>query len=128
MNKGDHRATLDLYRDSASAVSATGDHAGASVIAHMAGVAETDDAERLNWDLLALREADAAVDRDDVRGFYPSLYNNLAYSHIKLGDRDEALRCLRLAWSHGGALEPGAYGDRVRATIRSRLDELENKP
>ena len=56
----------------------------------MAGVIEPDPARKLDWNVNALREADAAADRERIRGFYASLHNNLAFSHAMLGNLDEA--------------------------------------
>ncbi len=91
----------------------------------MAGVADEDPARKHRWNVLALREADAEPDRASVAGFYPSLYHNLAFSHLGLGEETDALRSLRLARSHFDALEPGPYADRVKAAITTRLEELE---
>jgi hypothetical protein len=72
----------------------------------MAGVADEDPVAKHNWNVLALREAEA-------------------FSHLRLGEEGEALRFLRLARSHFGALEPGPYADRVNSAITMRLEELE---
>lgn len=79
---------------------------------------------KLRWNLDALREADAAGDHPLVATFYPSLYSNLGYSYLMLGDRTEALRNMELAASRLGDLEPGPYADRVRSTIEAQLNKL----
>src|SRR5438128_18337 len=86
---------LAVYRSGWDEAVARGDHLGASTIAHMAGVAEPDPAAKLEWNELALREADAEADRTDIEALYPSLYNNLATSHALLGDRAKAIGYLR---------------------------------
>jgi hypothetical protein len=121
---GDVLAGLERYRAAFEELVATDQHYDASTIAHMAGTIDEDDATKLIWNVLALREADAEADRESVAWFYPSLHNNLAYSYARLGDKDETLVQLRHAWAHVDALEPGPYGDRVKETIRKRLDEL----
>jgi tetratricopeptide (TPR) repeat protein len=121
---GDIPAALERYRVAFEDLTAKGEHYDASTIAHMAGTSDEDLATKLIWNVLALREADAVADRDSVAWFYPSLHNNLAYSYAQLGDKDETLAQLREAWAHVGALEPGPYGDRVKAAIKTRLDEL----
>jgi len=90
----------------------------------MAGVAEPDPQAKLAWNQRALEEAERVEDRESVAGFYPSLYNNLAFSYSQLGEDSEARRCTLVAWSHIGALEPGPYADRVREAIRKRLAKL----
>jgi hypothetical protein len=69
-----------------------GDHGHAGVAAHMAGVAEPDREARLQWNLNALREAEADSGHPLVATFSPSLYNNLAFSYELIGDRAQALR------------------------------------
>jgi hypothetical protein len=121
---GDALAGLERYRAAFEELVATDQHYDASTIAHMAGTIDEDAATKLIWNVLALREADAEPDRGSVAWFYPSLHNNLAYSYAQLGDKEETLIQLREAWARVGALEPGPYGDRVKAAIRERLDEL----
>ena len=118
---------LATYAAALDDLIAQGDHFAASNVAHMAGVADPDPVAKLRWNRQALQEADAVADRDSVASFYASLYNNLAVSHALLGHRDEAVRCLRTAWSHTDALEPGPYAERVTETIRKRLAELEGR-
>lgn len=118
---------MRVYSDAFDALRARGDHFSTSNIAHMAGVAEPTPRGKLMWNHRALQEADAVDDRESVAGSYASLYNNLAYSHSLLGDRNEALRCLRAAWTHVVAIAPGPYADLVRSAIQKRLVELETE-
>ena len=118
---------LALCTEAFEDLMAKADHFGASNVAHMAGVAEPDPVEMLRWNKLALREADAVADRGSVAKFYASLYNNLAISHELVGDRGEATRCARLAWSNASALEPGPYAEHVRGAIKRHLQELESR-
>lgn len=120
----DVSAALRVYERAWSDAIARQDHAHASVIAHMAGVAEPGPQRKLRWNLDALREADAVGDHPLVRTFYPSLYNNLAISYAQLGERAEALRYMELAASRLGDLEPGPYADRVRASVEAQLAKL----
>jgi tetratricopeptide (TPR) repeat protein len=122
--EGDVPAALDRYRAAFEELVAKNEHYDASNVAHMAGTLDEDLATKLIWNVLALHEADAETDRASVAWFYPSLHNNLAYAYAHLGDKDETLAQLRKAWARVGALEPGPYADRVRETIRRRLDEL----
>lgn len=118
---------MNVYSKAFDAFTARGDHFSASNVAHMAGVAEPTPGGKLIWNERALHEADAVEDRESVAGFYASLYNNLAFSHALLGDRDEARRCIREAWIHVGAIEPGQYADQVRAAIQKRLAQFEDE-
>jgi hypothetical protein len=126
LSSGDTAGAVARYRESFDRLVELGEHSDASTLAHMAGVAEPDPGSKNVWNTLALREAEAEPDRASIAWFYPSLYNNLAVSHAQRGEPAEALRCLRLAWANVAALEPGAYAERVTATIRKRLDELES--
>lgn len=122
--KDDIAGALVTYETAWVRALACADHAHASVIAHLAGVAEPDAKRKHGWNVAALREADAAGAHPIVTTFYPSLYNNLALSHLMLGDRDEALRYMELAASRLGDLEPGPYADRVRAAVEKQLTNL----
>lgn len=121
---GDVRGALDTYQEVWDAAVVRGDHAHASVVAHMAGVAESDPQRKLSWNLDALREADLAGNDPLVTSFYPSLYNNLALSYAFLGDRAEALRYMELAASRLGDLEPSPYAERVRTGVKAQLAKL----
>jgi hypothetical protein len=125
---GDVSAALQLYAAAFDGLVARLDHFNASNVAHMAGVAEPEPSLKHAWNERALREADAVVDRDSVSAFYSSLHNNLGYSHSMLRNEREARYHVREAWRHVDALEPGPYGDRVKAAIRKRLAELGDDP
>ena len=121
---GEPAAALVIYRTAWEAAVQRGDHAHASVIAHMAALVAGDPAERLQWDLDALREANAAGAHPLVAEFYPSLYNNLAYSYVQLGSRDEALRYALMAAERLADLKPGPYADRAKASVEAHLAKL----
>jgi hypothetical protein len=60
-------------------------------VAHVTADAQSDPAEQVHWDLVALRAADAAAERGGVDGvsvrtFYPSLHLNLGEGFRRLGD------------------------------------------
>jgi hypothetical protein len=57
LSAGDIRGALEAYQEGWDAAVAHGDHADASVVAHMAGVAEEDPRRKLEWNRDALREA-----------------------------------------------------------------------
>ena len=118
---GDAAAAVATYRTAFDGCVARGDHYHASVVAHMAGVAETDVAKKHEWNLAALREADAVPDRARVRDTYASNYNNLGMSHAQLGERDRAIDAFERALGHVGDLPPGPYADQVRGGIERNL-------
>lgn len=122
---GDVAAALALYRSTWETCAARSDHYHASVVAHMAGVIDPDLDAKLEWNLWALREADAVADRSPrILGFYPSLYNNLAVAYGLRGAHQAALRHMELAADRLGDLEPGPYADRVRASVEAQLAKL----
>jgi len=119
-------AALAVYQRTWDTLVAKGDHFHASVVAHMAGVAEPDPVKKHKWNIAALREADAAPDLMRARGMYSSLYNNLGMSDSITGEPAEAVRCFELAASHLDEIGPGPYADQVRGGIernRARLRE-----
>jgi hypothetical protein len=121
---GDPPGALVVYQRLWDRLVAAGDHFHATVVAHMAGVVEPDNEKKHEWNVAALRQADAAEAPEDVAGLYPSLYNNLGFSYAMRGDRDAARRSLETARTHFGALAPGPYADQVKKTIEERLAKL----
>lgn len=79
--------------------------------------------ETLRWNLEALRRAEAAAD-ERVRGFYPSLYLNLAHSLETTGSAAEALRYYSLADAELAGLPPGPYANLVRVGVEAGLRRL----
>lgn len=86
----------------------------ACVAAHFLARQQETPGDALLWNRRALDHADAVEDGERVRGFYPSLYLNLAHSHEMLGAVDEARRYYALAEVRLGDLPEGPYGDVVR--------------
>ena len=121
---GDVPGALNRYQAAWDASIDALDHHHASVIAHMAGVIESDPAKKHRWNAEALREADAAPDRERIRGFYASLHNNLAFSHAMLGELDEALRQMERAVASLADVEPGPYEDRVVAGTHAQFERV----
>jgi tetratricopeptide (TPR) repeat protein len=84
--------------------------------------------ERLHWNQLALRHADAVND-ERVYGFYPSLYLNMGWSHEQLGELAQATNYYKLATVRLDELPDGAsYTDVVRKGIaagQARLAQLQ---
>src|SRR3712207_4675760 len=65
----------------------------ACVAAHFLARQQPTPEDALLWNRRALDHAAAVEDEAEVRGFYPSLYLNLAHSHEMLGALEEARRC-----------------------------------
>ena len=121
---GDVPAALSVYQRAWDTAIAANDHHHASIVGHMAGVAEPDPGRKVRWNLDALREADLTQDRALVTGFYASLYGNLAYSYAMIGDLAEALRYQELAFARVADIEPGPYRDRVAQVTEAQLARL----
>lgn len=117
-------AALEKYTRMWDDLVAEGDHFHACVIAHMAGVAEPDTAKKHEWNVAALREADAIPETMRWRGMYASLYNNLGMSHAAQGRSDEARHCFELALGHLDEIEPGPYKEQSRAGIERNVGRL----
>jgi hypothetical protein len=124
LSGGDPAGALTVYGRLWDRLVAAGDHFHAAVVAHMAGVVESDNEQKHEWNVVALREADAAQPREDVDWFYPSLYNNLGFSFAMRGDRAAAKASLETALSRVGALDSGPYAEQVTKTITDRLAKL----
>ena len=112
---------LATYRRAFERCIARADHYHATVIAHMAGVAEPDPTKKHEWNLEALREADAVADRDRVKDTYASNCNNLGMSYAQLGEREQAIATFERALSCVGDVPAGPYADQVRAAIERNL-------
>ncbi len=72
--------------------------------------------EKLAWDVKALNFA-LKMDSESMRGFYPSLYLNIAKGHEDLGDYREAEKYYRLAGSYLEFLGESGYGAMIRRGI-----------
>jgi len=125
LGAGDVPGALTVYRTTYDRAIGRDDHYHASVVAHMAGVAEPEAAKKHRWNIDALREADAVVDRASVKGFYASLYSNLAFSQLLLGELEDALRYQQRAIECLADIEPGAYQDRVVSGATSQLERIQ---
>lgn len=81
-------------------------NADACIAAHYVAHLQDDLVERLRWNQIALDRADAAdaadaVNQEEVKTFYPSLYLNMGQSHELLGHAEEAQKFYNLAASFG---------------------------
>ncbi len=121
LKAGDAKGALATYRRAFDGCVARSDHYHATVVAHMAGVTETDPNKKHDWNLAALREADAVADRDRVKDTYASNYNNLGMSYAQRGEREQAIATFERALSCAGDVPTGPYADQVRAAIERNL-------
>ena len=124
INSGDTTSALATYSRAFDGCIARSDHYHASVIAHMAGVAEPDPVKKHEWNITALREADAVADRARVKNTYASNYNNLGMSFAQLGQRESAAEAFERALQAVADLPPGPYADQVRAGIERNVARL----
>jgi hypothetical protein len=94
-------------------------------LAHYMADTQDDPQDELAWDLRALGAADEIQHNEvdwgghplSMRGFYPSLYLNLASDYHKLGQHDIARQYLSRARENTDALADDAYGDGIRAAL-----------
>lgn len=104
-------------------------------LAHYMADVQEDPAAELEWDQRALMAADELTDERAqqyhaslaVRGFYPSLYLNLATDYVKLNDPDTAHTYLAEAEAASPDLPEGEYGDGIRAAIARLHAQLDTE-
>lgn len=118
--QGDSHAASRIFQQ---AWNESRDHFEACIAAHYVARHQSDGAETLRWNQLALERAQQA-DPEKVRSFYPSLYLNLGKSHEDIGQRQDALRYYELASAQMSSAPPGAYGELVRDAIRRGLHRV----
>jgi tetratricopeptide (TPR) repeat protein len=95
-----------LYR---SAWDSVADDYDACVAAHYVAHLEADPHQALEWNIEALRRAEASVD-DRIAALYPSLYVNLGRSYELTGDAEKSReyykRASMLGLNHGRSGRP----------------------
>jgi len=79
--------------------------------------------DRLRWNLEALSYA-RAIEDDDMKVHYPSLYLNIAKSYEALHDEANAKINYALAAEHSSFLPEGSYGDVIRSGISAGLHRV----
>lgn len=109
------------------------DHFHRCVVAHYMADLQAEATDELRWDRWALAAAFAAQREsfeDRVPGvswsnFLPSLYLNLAASHERLGELEDARRYAAIALSRVGDAAETPLGDATRAAIQRLCARLE---
>jgi tetratricopeptide (TPR) repeat protein len=95
-----------------------------STAAHYLARVQTDPAESLRWNMLALEQA-GLVGGEEVGAVYPSLELNVAHAYEKLGDREKALEHYRLAERAAETgLPTDGYGEMIRKGIGAGLERM----
>ena len=112
--------------DRAWELAASKNHQQRCTVAHYIGIAEPDPHLKHSWNLKCLEFA-AKLDTDEVNGFYASIYSNLGYSSLQLGNREEALQYYELAEEWTAMLEDDHYGQMVKTEITSTLERLRGR-
>jgi hypothetical protein len=90
----------------------------ACVAAHYVARHQASPADTLRWNQVALEHANAIGD-ERVRGFFPSLYLNLGWSHEALGDQPAAIKYYELASAAMDDLPEGLYRNKVQRGLAS---------
>lgn len=79
--------------------------------------------DKLKWDETALQLA-LKIDKDKVKGAFPSLYLNIAKCHEDLNDLDNAKKNYDLAHSFTNLLPDNGYGNMVKAGIMKGIERV----
>lgn len=102
-------------------------------VAHVTADAQSDPAEQVHWDLVALRAADDAAERGGVDGvgirtFYPSLHLNLGEGFRRLGDDRRARDHLAEAERHLRGHPDDDERDGIAAAVLALRERIEHPP
>jgi hypothetical protein len=92
--------------------------------AHYLARTQQNPQDRLQWNLQALSFA-RAIEDDDMKVHYPSLYLNIAKSYEALEDDTNARINYALAAEHSTFLPEGNYGDVIRSGIGAGLQRTQ---
>lgn len=119
---GDFDGAIDRYE---ALVESLGDnHYDAAVVLHMFAIAVEDPARKLSINEEALRRAEQVPGAGFPKPLFASLYANVGYSKIGLGDLDAARECYLRAEAVAAGLDDDDYGENVRSEIQKRLADL----
>ena len=96
----------------------------AAVVLHMLAIPVEDPARKLAVNEEALRRAEQVPDNGFPRPMFASLYANVGYSKLALGDLDAARDFYRKAEAVAAGLDDDDYGNQIRSEIQKRLADL----
>ena len=99
-------------------------HYDAAVVLHMLAIPVEDPAQKLAINEEALRRAEQVPDDGFPKPMFASLYANVGYSKVALGDLDAARHFYRKAEAVAAGLDDDDYGNQVRSEIQKRLADL----
>lgn len=102
-----------------------GDQYRACVVAHFLAHAYVEPGLQLDWHLRALVAADAVSD-ERVRGFYPSLYANVAEVYLRLGNLTQSRAYIDRAHAAAHVLPEDSYGRMIRSLIARVMEVLDH--
>ena len=80
-------------------------------------------ADKLKWDETALQLA-LKINKDTVKGAFPSLYLNIAKCCEDLNDFDNAKKNYELALSFTSFLRDDGYGNMIRGGIKNGIERV----
>lgn len=93
-----------------------------AVAAHYVARHQPDVQQKLNWDVLALKHAE--LSHEDVKGFFPSLYLNIAKGYEDLLEKEHALYHYHLALGSVEQLGDDGYAKMIRAGIEAGIKRI----
>lgn len=93
--------------------------------AHYLARIQTDAAEALRWNLLALEHAEK-IRNEDTAALFPSLYLNAAKAYEDVGSFQQAQHYYLLADKFKEDLPDDGYGEMIRRGIRAGLERVES--
>lgn len=116
---GDKQKAMELFNEAWTKAITDYEKAIAAhyVARHQPGIRE-----KLHWDLLALKHA--ALSGEEVKGFFPSLYLNIAKGHEDLGEKADALHHYGLALKSASYLSDDGYGKMIRGGIEAGIKRI----
>ncbi|MES2690498.1 MAG: rRNA adenine methyltransferase [Bacteroidota bacterium] len=93
-----------------------------AIAAHYVARHQPDVRQKLNWDVLALKHAECS--EEDVKGFFPSLYLNIAKGYEDLGEKEHALHHYHLALGCVEQMGDDGYAKMIRAGIEAGIKRV----
>ncbi len=91
--------------------------------AHYIARQQKDIACKLTWDETALKHA-LNLSEEGIQGSYPSLCLNVAKCHEDLGDKDNARKYYKLAYSFIAFLSDDGYGKMIKAGVANGMERV----